>query len=377
MVLLALSVALSKGHCMTRTELTRQEREALSDVSSFNTAWKNRAWSLHHRMVHELNLGGLELEGAELEDVELSGVNLSGSHVRGSKFTGVDFLGTELVGAQFQDCEFTNCRMEGLVGEKAGFRRCSFRQFVAKEIDFPGAVFQDCLFQTATGHQVTYTDAQLTRTRFENCTLTRCKFYDAMLADVAFNQGSFTDGNFGHIAGGKLFFEGVALKSIQFSAKSYSDMGFAKCTMENITFEEFSGTNTVFIDCKEMWALKLARSRFERLGFSGCKNILEMRFFHSVLRDFSLSGSHASCISLIDSEMSGHSLLESSVVQGCEFIRAKLDGVLLRNVTLGDRLVMKNTSFIRLKLEQIIYEPGINIQTEAVDYSDSDRFAPP
>jgi len=207
------------------------------------------------------DLSNVNLQRAVLKDADLSKTNLSGADLRGSVLEdaildGAHLQNALLDNANAQGASFYEADLENASLQQCACRAADFSKSRLTAADFKGAILVEASAETADGHHVNMTDADLTGFRasdqtnfahgiFRNVTGHYSIWENAILDHADFSFSDMEGANFSSASLKSASFVGADLRYARFSK---ADLYQAKCMTMNLFEASLEKANLTMAD---------------------------------------------------------------------------------------------------------------------------------
>ena len=185
---------------------------------------------------------------AKFKEADLRGANLNKGMLRGADLTGADFTGAQLRMAVFEkakmentvfrDAEltmsiFSSTPLNGAKFQNAQMRKVVFKKLPMDKADFSGSRINSTLFWGAEGREVSFAQADMTRSRMGSQTsLPKADFTGASLQQACFRESDLSGGNFKGSVLDKAMLDGCDLKEADMYRVSAKHARLQKTNLE-------------------------------------------------------------------------------------------------------------------------------------------------
>jgi hypothetical protein len=107
-----------------------------------------------------------------------------------------------------------------------------------------------------------------------------------------------------------------------------------------------------------------------------CENMSEPRIYISRVDSISITDCSIAYLYCVDSEFRFGGRISGCKISGANFQGASLSGIAISDSEFSDYLVISDGVIENLSLTGVTYSKGIEIDSQNVAYTDSDRFKP-
>lgn len=360
-----------------KSRLDDKEKEQLADIEKFNSTVGATGWHIKDKKLEEENLAGIKLNNSSLKNTDLLQSKITSGEIRNSVFKGVDATGSDFSDSKFTDVEFSDCIFRYTKFARAEFVRCVFRGCHSENTEMENAVFHECTFERLDDNSGLFTRSEFSDSRFMQCHLDNSSFYYAKLRKVLFDGGHLD-----HVVMANTVIEEVDVDKgrIDFCSFNESDinrMNFKQAHSKGITFGKAVISGMTLTECDNFTGLNLINSTCTTVVIASSKLFSEPTFYGSKLNDLEIRDCNVAYLDLVEAEITGDSKIADCTISGANMSQAKVVGIVISSTTFDDYLVLDDGIFEGLKLRDVTFNPGLEVDASNVQYINSDRFPSP
>lgn len=197
--------------------------------------------------ITDITLDGCNLAESKFTEANLTNVNLTNAVLNGANFHGAILENVILSGAQLKGADFGESTfVETILPEQADLTDVSFEDVDARDLDFSGKKLVNANFTNANLRSVPFRGANLNGARFTDGTmLDGANFAEATFVGTHFDSADLS----GLCLAGLNFREAVFVGQVNFSEANLSKSRFEKCALNGSLFANADLTDTIFDDC--------------------------------------------------------------------------------------------------------------------------------
>ena len=145
-------------------------------------------------------------------------------------FTGYDLNNTEFLGVVFSQCDFTDVYLSGSNLSGSTFEQCTFNNNIFRKGMAEYASFVQTDLKKIDSFRTSFY-----KSRFSNLLIEKSVMKNCVMADTVFSNVTFSD---------------VDLAGSSFRRSGFANVKFVRCILNDVTFEDNLGLESVeFIDC--------------------------------------------------------------------------------------------------------------------------------
>jgi fluoroquinolone resistance protein len=374
---LALAVIIGLGgvSCMT-SELSDKEKDDLKDIEKFNAEIGRLGWHVEDKLIDELDISGIVLNQSTLRAVEFNGVTSRGARFTGSELKGVKFASGDFSGSQFADVRFIECEFGGVSFERSTFDNCTFKGCKSVRVKMSDAAFRGCSFDNCSDNSGIFT-----RVQFVNTDVRKPDWHNTSLYHARFDSTRITEGKlelviFGNADIDDLSISESSVASCSFGESTIRKLRFSKCESKGVSFGKANVQQLIIVECSGFNGLNIINSDCRMVAIEKCENMSEPKIYISRVDSLTISNCSIAYLYCVESEFRSGGQISGCKISGANFQGAKMTGIAIRESEFSDYLVVSDAVLRNLSLTGVTYTEGIEIDSQNVNYIESDRFMP-
>lgn len=373
-IIIVILTSLLGNGCMSKSELSQQEKEQLKDMDSFNSSIKQKGWHLKNKRLEDEILRGIRLNNSSFVDVEFRQIDMSRCEIQNSTFDRVIFAGTDVTVSKIKDTEFKSCNFTNTKFVQTEFTKCVFNSCRGLEVRMGKSSFRDCEFHDLTDNLGNFDSAV-----FHNCNIEKSMLQNTSLYNAELDSTKFSDVVLDNAA-----FSGAKFKNTGFYNTSIDFCDFAESTIDVLAFEHCKskgmsliGAHIIdleFNECSDFDRMSVIESEGRDISIKNCKDFLEPMFSLSKIENLVIVGSTLEYLDCNESVFTGDNRIGSSTIKGINFVDAQVKGMTFDDCTITTYIILNKARFDGLTLNNIQYSEDIKIKAKDAEYVNSDKF---
>jgi len=368
-------ISLGGVSCMT-SELSDKEKSDLKDIEKFNAEVGQLGWHVEDKLIEELDISGIVLNQSSLKNIGFKNVAGREARITNSEFRNVKFASDDFSNSQFTDVRFIECEFAGVSFEQSTFNNCSFTDCRSVRAKLSDAAFRKCTFSNCADDSGIYTRAE-----FINTKLIKPDWHNTSLYHARFDLTEIIDGKLELVVFGNAKIDDLKISESNIMSGSFGEstikkLLFEKCESKSISFGKAKIQQLIILGCSGFNGLNIVNSDCQLLTIDSCEKMSEPKIYISKVDSLTLRNSNLAYLYCVESVFGSGGEITSCKISGANFEGAQMTGVAISDCEFSDYLVISNGTFRRLSLARVTYTDGIEIDSETVNYIESDRFAP-
>jgi uncharacterized protein YjbI with pentapeptide repeats len=374
-LVLAVIIGMGGVSCMT-SELNDKEKNDLKDIEKFNAEIGQLGWHVEDKLIEELDISGIVLNQSSLRAVEFSNVVSRRAKITGSELKGVKFASGDFSGSQFADVRFIECEFGGVSFERSTFDNCTFTGCRSVRAKMSDAAFRVCSFDNCSDESGVFTRTEFINTRILKPDWRNTSFYHARFDSTEITDGKLDLVVFGNANIDDLSISESSIISCSFGESTIRKLQFNKCESKGASFGKANIQRLIFVGCSGFSGLNIINSDCQMLTIEKCENMSEPKIFISRVDSLSMSNCSIAYLYCVESEFRSGGQISNCKISGANFQGANMSGIAIRDSEFSDYLVISDAVVRKLSLTDVTYADGIEIDSQNVNYIESDRFTP-
>jgi len=357
-------------------ELSDKEKQDLKDIEKFNAEIGQSGWHIEDKLIEELDISGIVLNQSSLKKVEFNNVTGRESRFTNSELRNVKFFSGDFSNSQFTDVRFVECEFAGVSFQQSTFDNCSFTDCRSVRAQLSDAAFRKC-----TSSNCSDDSGIFTRVEFINTRIFKPDWHNTSLYHARFDSTEITDGKLELVVFGNADINDLKISESNIVSSSFGEsiikkLLFEKCESKSISFGKAKIQQLIILGCSGFNGLNIVNSDCQLLTIDDCEKMLEPKIYISRVDNLTLRNSNLAYLYCVESVFGPGGEINGCKISGANFQGAEMTGVTISDCEFSDYLVISNGAFRKLSLVGVTYTDGIEIDSQAVDYIESDRFAP-
>ncbi|MBU8933412.1 MAG: pentapeptide repeat-containing protein [candidate division Zixibacteria bacterium] len=358
------------------SELSDKEKSDLKDIRKFNAEIGQRGWHVEDKLIEELDISGIVLNQSSLRAIEFSNVTSRGARITGSELKGVKFASGDFSNSQFADVHFIECEFGGVSFERSTFDNCSFVDCKSVRARMSDAAFRGCSFDNCSDESGVFSRVEFINTRILKPDWRNTSLYHARFDSTEITNGKLELVVFGNANIDDLSISESSIISCSFGESNIRKLQFDKCESRSASFGKANIQQLIFVGCNGFNGLNIINSDCQMVTIENCENMSEPKIFISRVDSLSISNCSIAYLYCVDSEFRSGGQINGCKISGANFQGAKMTGIAISDSEFSDYLVISNAIIKNLSLTGVTYMSGIEVDSQNVNYIESDRFAP-
>lgn len=341
--------------------LTPEERALLDDPA---TAPRFAALTLAGRSFDDLVVRGLTFDGASFEGSRFQRV-----HFSDCRFDGAEFHKAQLEEVRFERCVFNACRFERAELRQVSMLECQLAELFWQETNVTGALehseLRNITFQGGQ-LQLTLVGGSVDTWLLSGCRITRLQFSEVRAEGL---RVSFCQSD-------QLMLQLCSLERVQLIGGTCSTLMLYAGQLRDLKGAEFRCGRATFDSLESIETLHLHTCPVDQFVLEDCKRVEDLYVFQSKIGQLIWRGGTVAGW-LAESTIGAGSRMEQLVLEDFFLDGSECTGLTLEAVALSRGLCARETRFVELRLQQVTYEPGVELVLDGASFERSDRFARP
>ena len=294
-----------------------------------------------------------------------------GKNIAGGKEMNYSIEGTE---SEITDYKFISSNLSEKKLKNKTFNKCRFVNCKWESVTFENFVFNDCVF---SGIQII--DCYFFDSIFDNCQIDDSRFsetslYKANIKSMAFKNTTINDSSISsNNSGDKVKFSNCRIKKSAISYMELDRLDFTNVSFDSVDIE--GKFKSVVIEKSDIKNLKVIESICERFALKKCSFAFAFRFFDCEMKELDITNSTLYYFKMDKTKLTEKGNFDKCKFDGFGIFSSNIVGLSIKNCQITDYISIKNNQFDGLRLENIKYDPKLEIVPPVdVTYKDSDKF---
>jgi uncharacterized protein YjbI with pentapeptide repeats len=172
-----------------------------------------------------------------------------------------------------------------------------------------------------------------------------------------------------------LCFEQGALKSTGFDTiKDLEALSFTSCELDQPSLSNISVPGVRVVRCNPVVYFALRRSQLDDLVIEDCESVSNLRVQGTKLTNFRLVGGNFELAEIRECQIEGESAFVNCVFDGSSLAGSTAVQLKIERCRFEKFIVLEGTHFKWLRLTDVSFGSGFEVDSEGVVYENSDRF---